>query len=312
MSMARLSLGLFTVVGLAATAQAGDIWIGNASGQIDRNAPLGTQTVFPTLCTQVNAMVAVGPKLYLADSFGSIWKLDTSTLSFDFMPQSFTTTSLAVHNGDLLAGSSDGKLRRIRVSDGVVLSTVTIGATVDALAVEGDTVFIGGHDTLIRKGAAASGSYTVIGACGGQVHSLAVNGGELLAAALDGKVYRINKATGQYLGTYLLPAGLGAPQVAMDGAFLVTGGVDGLLRWLNPITGAVQFSTATCSDIRALAVAPRCKVDTDRDGQLTANDFSTFINVYAAASPHADINSDGRFNVNDFISFINAYAVGCP
>jgi outer membrane protein assembly factor BamB len=311
MRTAPLSLGVFALAASAASALAGDIWIGNSSGQIDRNAPLGTQTVFQTLCTQVNAMTSIGSSLFLADSFGNLWKLDTQALSFEFLSEPFVTTSLAAHNGDLLAGSADGKLRRIRISDGAILSTMTIGATVDALSVEGDTVFIGGHDTLIRKGS-VSGPFNIIGACGGQVHSLAVNGGELLAAALDGKVYRINKATGQYLGNYFLPAGMGSPQVAMDGAFLVTGGNDGLLRWLNPTTGVVQFSTATCTNIRALAVVPRCSVDTDRDGQLTANDFSTYINVYAATSPHADINHDSRFNVNDFVAFINAYAVGCP
>jgi len=312
MRTTRLSSGFFALVSAATMASAGDVWVGNGLGEIDRHQPMGTNVVFPTLCTQVNAMVFQGKTLFLADAFGNIWKVNTDTLTSEFFPQSFISTTLAIHNGDLLSGSADGKLRRMRTSDGTVLSTMTIGSTVDAITVEGDTVYIGGHDTFIRRGSAMAGPFTIIGACGGQVHSVTVNGNELLAAALDGKVYRINKATGQYQGFWNLPAGLGTPQVAMSGGYLVAGGVDGLLRWLNPTTGAVQFSTAICSNIHALTVVSTCKADLDRSGDLNANDFATMLNVYAAGSPHADIDGSGRLSANDFMAFMNAYAVGCP
>lgn len=311
MRTARLFSGLIALASAAAGASAGDVWVGNDLGEIDRHQPMGIQVVFPTLCTQVNAMVFQGKTLFLADAFGNIWKVNSDTLSTEFFPQSFITTTLAIYKGDLVAGSADGKVRRIRTSDGAVLSTMTIGSTVDAIAVDGDTLYIGGHDTLIRKGSVATGPFSIIGACGGQVHSVTVKGNELLAAALDGKVYRINKANGQYLGFWNLPAGLGTPQIAMDGAYAVVGGTDGLLRWLNPITGAVQFSTATCSNIHALAIAGQCKADTDRNGQLNANDFSSFMSVFAAGSPDADLDGSGTLSANDFMSFMNAYGVGC-
>jgi outer membrane protein assembly factor BamB len=297
---------------MTASAMAGDVWVGNGLGEIDRHQPLGTQVVFPTLCTQVNAMVFQGSTLFLADAFGNIWKVNGETLNSEFFPQSFIATSLAIHNGDLIAGSADGNLRRIRTSDGAVMTTRLIGSTVDAITVDGDTIFIGGHDTFIRKGGAMTGAFTVIGACGGQVHSVAVKGNELLAAALDGKVYRINKATGQYITSWNLPAGIASPQVAVDGAFLVAGGSDGVLRWLNPVTGVVQFSASICSDIHAMAVQARCAADADRNGVLNANDFSAYLNVFGAGSPDADVDGSGTLNINDFMRFVNAYAVGCP
>ena len=48
---------------------------------------------------------------------------------------------------------------------------------------------------------------------------------------------------------------------------------------------------------------------------LTANDFTCFVNAFAAGSPSA--NCDGSTQAptltsNDFVCFVNAYAVGCP
>ncbi len=303
-----LSCGLLAAA--SGVALAGDVWVGNTSGRIDRHRPMGTDTVFPTLCTQISASVFSGGKLYLADSFGTIWSIGVADLSSQFFPQAFITNALAIHNGDLLSAGSDGKLRRISTTDGAVLSTVTIGGQVHALTVEKNMVYMGGHDTLIRRGSTA-GPFAIIGACGGQVHSLAINGGELLAAAIDGKVYRINKATGQYITQWNLPAGMGSTQIAMDGAYLAAGGADGFLRWFNPTTGAVQFGTAICSSITALAIIPQCKADMDRTGSLNANDFQAYIDVWAAGSPDADKDGNGRLNANDFNQFMNAFAEGC-
>lgn len=308
----KLSCGLLALASaLSGTAMAGDIWVGNATGEIDRHRPMGTEVVFSTLCTQVVASVALGNDLFLADASGTIWKVSTTDLNIQAFGQAFVSTCLTVHNGDLLAGSADGKVRRIRTSDGAVLSTLTIGGQVHAVIVDGDTLFTGGHDTFIRKGNAAAGPFQVIGACGGQVHSVAINGTELLASAIDGKVYRINKATGQYITQWNLPAGMGSTQIAMDGGYLVAGGADGFLRWFNPTTGAIQFSTAICSEIKGLAVIKACKADMDRTGGLTANDFGAYLDVYAANSPHADMDGNGRVNANDFMHFMNAYASGC-
>lgn len=305
-----LSCGLLAVSSGAALA--GDVWIGNNVGRVDRNQPMGTQTIFPTLCTQIAASTFHNKNLFLADSFGTIWKVSTKDMSVEFFQQSFIITALTVHNGDLLAAATDGKLRRIRTSDGAVMSTVTIGGVVHALTVEGDTVYMGGHDTMIRRGSATGTSFQIIGACGGQVHSVTVNGNELLASAIDGRVYRINKSTGQYITNWNLPAGTGSTQIAMDGAYLVAAGTDGFLRWLNPTTGAVKFTTATCSQVTALSVSSSCSADMDRTGTLSANDFQAYINVWAAGSPHADLDRSGSLTANDFQAFINAYANGCP
>lgn len=312
MSQTKLSFGLAAVLAMSGAASAGDIWVGNTSGEVDRHRPMGTQVVFPTLCTQIAAMAVKGQTVYLADAFGNIWAIDSVTQGVNFFPQSFITNSLVVHNGDLLAGGADNKVRRIRTSDGAVTATMSVSGQVHTLAIDGDTLYIGGHDTFLRKGSATlTGAFTVIGACGGQVHSLAINGNELMAGALDGRVYRVNKVTGQYSQFLTLPTGITSPQIAMDGAFLVVGGADGFLRWLNPVSGAVQFSTAICANIGAVVNVPSCRADVDRSGSLNANDFQAYLSVWAAGSPHADMDNTGGLNANDFQHFLNAYAAGC-
>ncbi len=44
---------------------------------------------------------------------------------------------------------------------------------------------------------------------------------------------------------------------------------------------------------------------------LNTNDFSAFLNSYAANDPVADVDGSGSINVNDFSAFLNAYAAGC-
>jgi hypothetical protein len=44
---------------------------------------------------------------------------------------------------------------------------------------------------------------------------------------------------------------------------------------------------------------------------LNSNDFTAYMNSYAASDPVADVDGSGALNVADFTAFLNAYAVGC-
>jgi len=48
---------------------------------------------------------------------------------------------------------------------------------------------------------------------------------------------------------------------------------------------------------------------------LNVNDFTCFINAYAAQSSYANCDQSTNpptLNVNDFFCFLNSYAIGCP
>lgn len=60
-----------------------------------------------------------------------------------------------------------------------------------------------------------------------------------------------------------------------------------------------------------LSASRFCYADLDRSGFLTANDFQTYINAYAAQSPDADGDGSGVLTANDFLAFLNAFAGGC-
>jgi hypothetical protein len=55
-----------------------------------------------------------------------------------------------------------------------------------------------------------------------------------------------------------------------------------------------------------------CTADFDRDGRLSVNDFSVFINAFVSRNPRADLNHSGSFEINDILLFGNAFAAGCP
>lgn len=87
-------------------------------------------------------------------------------------------------------------------------------------------------------------------------------------------------------------------------AGLAYGGMDTLAAAIGPITGYVHnFACyANCDRGTALPI-------------LNVNDFTCFLNKYAAGDPGA--NCDGStlppvLNVNDFACFLNLYAAGCP
>jgi hypothetical protein len=55
-----------------------------------------------------------------------------------------------------------------------------------------------------------------------------------------------------------------------------------------------------------------CRVDLDRDGELTIFDFLVFQNYFDAGNPIADIDNDDELTIFDFLTYQNAFDAGCP
>jgi hypothetical protein len=66
----------------------------------------------------------------------------------------------------------------------------------------------------------------------------------------------------------------------------------------------------------AVVAAPvPCQADCDASGALTANDFTCFVNKFAAGDPYANCDgstADPRLTGNDFLCYLNRFAAGCP
>ncbi|MEQ9094749.1 MAG: integrin alpha [Phycisphaerales bacterium] len=54
-----------------------------------------------------------------------------------------------------------------------------------------------------------------------------------------------------------------------------------------------------------------CRVDIDRDGDLTIFDFLAFQNLFDAGDARADFDADGQLTIFDFLAFQNAFDDGC-
>jgi hypothetical protein len=57
---------------------------------------------------------------------------------------------------------------------------------------------------------------------------------------------------------------------------------------------------------------PGCIADFDGSGNANIDDFTAFINAYAAADLRADVDASCSLNIDDFTAFINWFAIGCP
>jgi hypothetical protein len=55
-----------------------------------------------------------------------------------------------------------------------------------------------------------------------------------------------------------------------------------------------------------------CVPDANCDGHIDVQDFLSFLALYAAADPRADVDASGQIDVSDFLAFLSAFAAGCP
>lgn len=58
-------------------------------------------------------------------------------------------------------------------------------------------------------------------------------------------------------------------------------------------------------------MAPLCRADVNRDGQLTPSDFAAWIQAFNARDLLADQNGDGAVTSSDFAAWIQNYNAGC-
>jgi hypothetical protein len=57
---------------------------------------------------------------------------------------------------------------------------------------------------------------------------------------------------------------------------------------------------------------PGCIADFDGSGNANIDDFTAFINAYAAGDLRADVDASCALNIDDFTAFINWWSIGCP
>lgn len=61
----------------------------------------------------------------------------------------------------------------------------------------------------------------------------------------------------------------------------------------------------------AVWLSATCRVDLDRDGQLSIFDFLAFQNLFDAGDLAVDLDGDGRLTIFDFLVFQNEFQIGC-
>jgi hypothetical protein len=138
---------------------------------------------------------------------------------------------------------------------------------------------------------------------------MAASGTQIFLGTPTGVIYRYTTA-GSYQGTFTV-AGMAISAMAMDGGELVVADDTGLVKRINPATGAVLSSASIPEAATALAVIGTCRPDMNDDGALNVADFSAYLNVFGSGSLRADMNGDSLLNVADFTAYLRSFAAGC-
>jgi outer membrane protein assembly factor BamB len=311
--MLHRALALGASLCAASVASAGDAFVGSTFGTVYRWNGSGVNVALPTMCTQIDSAAADGTRLFVADSFGALHRVETTnsmqvtTITWSLPAPA---NSLAVSGDRIYIGSRQGQVRRIDGASGAVLQTVNVSSDLNGMALHGDFLFAGGSNTLIYKINTVTGQSQMIGACGGLVKAMATNGTHVFAGTPTGVVYRYT-TTGSYQGTFTV-AGMNISAMAMDGDTLVISDEAGVVKRVNSATGAVLSSANIPEAATAVAViGTTCRPDMNDDGQLNVADFSAYLATYSSGSIRADMNDDTLLNVADFTAYLRAYAAGC-
>jgi cytochrome c len=163
-----------------------------------------------------------------------LWPLDGGAAQrFDGHEQNANAVAFAPDGRTLVSVGYDATLR-LWPREGGAARSVTLPAPLNAVAVAADgEIVVGGADGIVRFRAADGSARDDVQAVPTPVIALALSpDGKLIAAAgVAGAVAVIDRATRQVLRTLVGP-GLPVWSVAFlpDGATLLTGGADGLLR----------------------------------------------------------------------------------
>lgn len=174
------------------------------------------------------------------------------------------------------------------------LSLIAVAASVASASA--DEIFVGSPTTAFARGNSTHGDFVLLGACGGQIHSmvadgsnlffgdplghiyrfdgatqqltyaydapndataLALNGNELLVGGSDSTVARLNKVSGNPIGTWTSLAPVSA--LALVGNYLYAGTSFGIVNRANIADGNFAFFgtcggpvTALCLDATAM------------------------------------------------------------
>ena len=286
---------------LYVAGDSGQIWrFDTDDGTLDNPVSGGDGTV--------NGLVLQGRDALAASSDGSVYRidLDTGVIENSFEVQGNPLT--LVRWGDTLYLTTDnGDVQWIEASDGTLIDTYYLHDSQRASVMFGGTIFIGSWSTFVYKSPAGLMNFQFFTVCGGTVNSMATDGIDLLIGTREGTIYVFDATTGDYKVTYPVPSncvGLeytdGSLFVAgSDGRIhrmnLATGEIERVYDTGLTITamarddacaadfnGDGEVSTLDCLAFLNAWMAQDPSADMDDNGVINTQDVLVFLNAFTA------------------------------
>jgi hypothetical protein len=129
-------------------------------------------------------------------------------------------------------------------------------------------------------------------------------------------VYRVAGLVNTADNVTLINDKLPGPNTTLTAGYVRTDFPNGGFAYPNLTFGSEAVRATACT--RAVSNPPTCYANCDASTLppvLNVNDFTCFLNKYAANDPYANCDASTIapvLNVNDFTCFTNRYAAGCP
>lgn len=297
--------------GLAATVQAGDLYVAADLGLIWH---LDTQSgVLDSPVAgggPVQGMALQGRDVFAATSDSKIYRVDLDTgITQDAFLTQGSPLSLTRWGNTLYLTTDLGDMQWLNADDGSQIDTYYVNDPLQATVLFGNTIYTGSWSTFVYAAPIGDLSFNFFTACGGSVNSMTTDGTDLIIGAREGTVYFYDAQTGAYKATFGVSSDCVGICYSDDRLFIA--GSDGKIHRMNPTTGAIEQVYDTGLAITAMIADEPCAADFNGDGIISTLDFLAFLNAWAAQDPSADMDGNGSVNTQDVLVFLNAFTAGC-
>jgi hypothetical protein len=151
--------------------------------------------------------------------------------------------------------------------------------------------------------------------CFGSVNALTVNDEHLFLVDSFGSLWTIRLSDG--LPVQAIFIGEAGEAIGLAGSDVVVASESGLVRTLDPLTGAERSSVQAPIQIHAMVVrggAPGCLGDLNDDAQVDVDDLSQLLGdfgITGGTDLGSDLNQDQRIDLADLALLLSAFGTSC-
>lgn len=256
----------------------------------------------------VQGMAVQGRHIFAASSDNTVYKLDLDSGAFeDAWPTHGSPLSLSRWGNTLYLTTQNGDMQWLNAGDLSEIDTYYTNDPLQATVLFGNKIFTGSWSTFVYSAPIGELDFSFFTACGGSVNSMTTDGKDLVIGAKEGTVYVYDAVTGGYKATWAIASDC-VGIAYDDGKYFVAGSDGKIQRMnaatgviehvyntgLNitamthgdscaaDFNGDGEISILDFLDFLNAWNADDSRADMDGNGVLNTQDVLVFLNTYTA------------------------------